>query len=80
MSIADCGGGRSLIVKRVEWGARPSPRHLSLATPVQYVILHHTTGESSTTLAGNSGKVRSHQRQHIDNKRESECVAWLTGT
>ncbi|ELU07753.1 hypothetical protein CAPTEDRAFT_170792 [Capitella teleta] len=74
--FSDSGYGRSFLVKRVEWGARPSPKFVPLATPVDNVIIHHTAGDASTTPSANASAVRYQQRQHIDHQGQMACFEY----
>jgi len=61
-STANC----PTIVNRSGWGARAAKSKTTMATPVQYVVIHHTTGATCTTQAACITKMKGFQNYHMD--------------
>ncbi|XP_041464802.1 peptidoglycan-recognition protein SC2-like [Lytechinus variegatus] len=72
---ADIDGGRLMdstvkacprVVTREEWGARPAKNRTDMATPVPFVILHHTDMPECFTFDDCCKMMRSIQDFHMD--------------
>ncbi|CAF0811694.1 unnamed protein product [Rotaria sp. Silwood1] len=61
-STANCPS----IVTRSQWGARPAKSRTPMTTPVQYVVIHHTTGGTCTTKSDCISKMKGFQNYHMD--------------
>ncbi|XP_069499266.1 peptidoglycan recognition protein 1-like [Ambystoma mexicanum] len=61
--------GCPTIVTRSQWGARRVNCLRTMATPVPFVIIHHTEGAACTTRSACISQVRGIQRFHIDSRR-----------
>ncbi|CAF2385344.1 unnamed protein product [Rotaria sp. Silwood2] len=54
------------IVTRSQWGARAAKSRTAMTTPVQYVVIHHTTGGTCTTKSDCITKMKGFQNYHMD--------------
>nr|XP_054755600.1 peptidoglycan-recognition protein 2-like [Lytechinus pictus] len=63
------------VVTREEWGARPAKGSSDMATPVPFVILHHTDTPECFTSNDCSNRMRSMQNYHMD-KRGWDDIAY----
>lgn len=60
------------IVSRAGWGARPPSSTTGMATPVSYVVIHHSAGPSCSTTSSCESTMRSIQNQHMDSNGWSD--------
>lgn len=54
------------IVARSAWGARAPKSRTTMGTPVQYVVIHHTTGGTCTIQSDCMSKMKGFQNYHMD--------------
>ncbi|CAF1259826.1 unnamed protein product [Adineta steineri] len=54
------------IISRAGWGARAATSKTNMATPVSYVVIHHTTGGTCTTKDSCISKMKGFQNYHMD--------------
>ncbi len=58
--------GCPTIIARSGWGARAAKSNTKMATPVPYVVIHHTTGATCTTKNDCINKMKGFQNYHMD--------------
>ncbi|BFZ08142.1 hypothetical protein BsWGS_11181 [Bradybaena similaris] len=54
------------IISRAEWGARRPTKETNLNTPVQYAIIHHSTGNNCYDRNSCQALVRGYQKHHME--------------
>ena len=66
-------GSSSTIISRSSWGARRAVTTTPLrVNPPKYVVIHHTDGNSCSTLSSCKSAVKIVQNYHMDNRKWSD--------